>query len=297
MRYWLLYIYLLTAYSAVSRAGETAPDHQRYAKTADSLGRSGKSYLSSVYYRKAAHFSEGAAQRAGYLLKAAGALAELREYSEAIDLLNKMDTYGLPDSMVYAVKYQAAFISYLNREFSRSEGFIVQARYLVTDSSLLFGSYVLQALAMNELLRWDDARATLLAGVKLRYRGSDSLGILTSWIEALYHSDSLPKIRNREKAMRMSTFFPGLGQTYAGYPGEGLISFGAVTVTSAVALIGILNQYYFTSIFLGNYVFAKFYQGGIARTGFLTDKRNYQRAYAFNRRLRERLLQTFPEGK
>jgi hypothetical protein len=290
------YIFLLTGFLAVSPRAEAGNDPARSARKADSLVMGGDHYTASIYYRKAAFFSDAPVTAGFFLVRAAESLAETRRYNESIEVLNSINTAGLPDSLTFRVKYTAALYAYLNSEFSLAQNFLLQARYLITDSLLIYQTYLLEALSMHEQYRWAEARQLVLQLNSFVNRTENGLRqAKETEINELYGSQSLPHIRNKKKAVRMSTFFPGLGQTYAGYPAEGALSFCSIAATSAVALYGLLNQYYFTSFVLGNYIVGKFYQGGLARTEFLIDKRNYVRSHGFNKALRIKLLAMFPE--
>jgi hypothetical protein len=293
MRSLLRYIFLLIVFSAgkLGAADTLTPDYRRIA---DSLANAGDRYTSSLYYRKAAFFETNNNLKCILNLKAAEQLKLLSRYNEAITVLAASNVQDVTDTLIYATKYEAALLSYLNGDFFTAENYLLQAKYLMKDSLLFYDSYVLNVLILNEEYRWNEAAEKLRDLNAVRNQGKDSLQSANkAMISSVYDSRCLPRILNKEKAVTMSTFFPGLGQTYAGYPGEGAISMGAILLTSAGAVLGIVNHYYFTSIVLGNMLIGKFYQGGIARTEHLVDKRNYLRAKAFNARAKSEILTAF----
>ena len=294
MRYLQLYIFLLAVCILSSHRLGATSDSLGILKKADSLSNAGEHYLSSIFYRKALFFETDPADRAYLALRAAEQLKHVQRFGEGVELLSLVKTHSLSDSLIFKVKYQAALLSYLASDFGACENYLIQIKYLLKDTSRVYDTYLLHAFSFNEQFRWSEAQQKLNSLIDSNKATSDSTRkARRDLVQTLYDPDSLPRIKNKRKAVRMSTFIPGLGQTYAGYPGEGAVSMGALLVTSGAMVIGIINQYYFTSIVLGNVVFGKFYQGGITRTEFLVDKRNYLRTKKFNEDLKKRLIAGF----
>lgn len=73
----------------------------------------------------------------------------------------------------------------------------------------------------------------------------------------------------------MSTFLPGLGQMYAGYPLEGIFNLGLQSTCLGLGLYSAYYKYYLTGYFEGFALFPKFYFGGTIRTEYLVEKKNY----------------------
>jgi hypothetical protein len=262
-------------------------------RAADSLSMAGDHHHAALYYQKASWFTSGKLQKVHLLIKASGEFNKLKNYRSAADLLSAVDVANLPDSLVFKVKYKAAVASFLDSDFARAGSNLTQINYLVTDSALIYETYLLNALVLNEQFNWQAAQLKLLQlnhylnpGGYLR-RANDSV------ITSMYNEQNIPKIKSLNKAVKMSTFFPGLGQTYAGAPAEGLFSFMALVACTGAMVYGIINQYYFTSVVLGNILIGKFYQGGLKRTEFLVEKKNYQRTNKFNSETRNKLINVF----
>jgi hypothetical protein len=177
-------------------------------------------------------------------------------------------------------------MSYLNNELSRAESFLLQIHYHISDSTLALQSGLLHALVLNDQYRWLESRAILQ-----RFNNAQKISLISSMnnrllIDSIYDPKLSPKLKNSEKAIRMSTFFPGLGQCYAGYYGEGISSFLVISASAGAMVLGIIYQYYFTSILTGNLLIGKFYQGGIKRSEFLAEKHNYKKSKTYNEFLR-----------
>jgi hypothetical protein len=295
MRYLQLYIYLLTVCILSNFKCVANADSLEILRKADSLSLAGEHYLSSVFYRKALYFEVDQLTRCRLALKGASELKLVQKYNDAAEVLNSVQLEGMPDSVVFLVKYQCALLSYLDGSFGAAENYLLQIRYLIKDTARFNGTYLLNALILNEQFKWKEAQKKLLALNESLY-DSDSLELPgKKMIDELYEPSRLPRIKNKDKAVRMSTFLPGLGQAYAGYPGEGAVNLSALLITSGAMVFGILNQYYFTSIVLGNVVIGKFYQGGLSRTEFLVDKKNYQRTRKFNEDIKNRVVPRFSQ--
>jgi hypothetical protein len=271
----------------------STPDSLLIEKTADSLSLAGDHHHAALYYQKASWFISDKLQKTHLLIKASVEFNKLKNYKAAADILSAVDVANLPDSIVFNVKYKAAVASFLDRDFARAGSNLMQINYLVTDSALIYETYLLNALVLNEQFNWEAAQLKLLQ--LNHYLNPDAYLRRTndSVITGMYARQNIPKIKSVNKAVKMSTFLPGLGQSYAGAPAEGLFSFMAIAACTGAMVYGIINQYYFTSIVLGNILIGKFYQGGLKRTEFLVEKKNYQRTNKFNFETRSRLIDVF----
>jgi hypothetical protein len=292
MRYLVRFTSLWIAFTTLEAFAGGPADPRGVARAADSLSARREWYTASVLFRQAAFLSDEPISAAMYLLKGAENLAALENYHEATEMLSQISVAGFPDTLLLKVKYRCALYAYMDAEFAAAEAYLVQGAYLLSDSTLAAETWLLRCLVLNEQYRWSESaqfahrlnEATAKDDSVLKQRGN--------LITEIYNNR--PHLKSSKKARNMSTFLPGLGQTYAGYPGEGLVSFVSIAAVSAAALVGIINQYYVTSIVLGNYIFGKFYIGGLNRTEFLVDKRNYIRSSPYNRALKEKLMGIFP---
>jgi allophanate hydrolase subunit 1 len=163
---------------------------------------------------------------------------------------------------------------------------------LVKDSSYIASSTLLNVVVLNEQYKWQQAKEKLNAFAKTDSSSNTKLfEHKKQIIDSIYSGKFIPKLKSVEKASKMSTFFPGLGQCYAKNYGEGISSFLAITVTAGAMVAGIIYQYYFTSIFVGNLLIGKFYLGGIKRAEFLTEKYNYKKSKKYNTFLKDQIKQ------
>lgn len=288
MRYWRTYTWLWCALlsSTLLRAGGDTLQLQRVA---DSLVRGGQYYAAGIWYQKLAYFAQGSALRNRAHLHAAACYKLNSNFKEGIEHLNNIRLEEAPDSLIREVKFQCALMAYLNSDNSLADSYLEQLGYLVKDSVEIRKTLMLHALVLNEQYRWPEAKIKLLALCRNFEPGRKEAA--HHLLDSLYDNKTWPKLKNAEKAALFSTFLPGLGQCYAKSYDEGVFSFLAITACAGGAVVGILHQYYFTSIVLGNLLIAKFYQGGVKRAEFLTERYNYRKAKDYNTRLRNGLQQ------
>jgi hypothetical protein len=248
--------------------------------------------LQKHHHQKLDFFLQGELLKNEAKLLTAASYKLAKNYTAGINHLNTINLDGAADSLIYKVKYQCALMSYLNNDLVQAESFLQQLNYLVKDSSYISRSVLLNVIVLNEQYRWQQAKDKLYSQNK-----TDSLNSSETFIhkkkiiDSIYNIKLIPKLKSVEKASKMSTFFPGLGQCYAKNYGEGISSFLAISVTAGAMVVGIIYQYYFTSIFAGNLLIGKFYLGGIKRAEFLTEKYNYKKTKKYNAFLKDQIKQ------
>lgn len=293
MKSLLRYIFLCIACLQSSRA-LAGGDSLSTARLADSLFATGNYYVAAIQFQKAAFLTLGPASKLNFTLKASNCYKQLAKYQEGIDLLSVYPAESLNNDQVYNLKYQSALLAYLNRDFTLAESFLIQLAYQVNDSALIYRAALLHVLVLNEQFRWKEAQLKLQAMNRFLNAGNSLVyNNRKQQIDSLYNLRQVPRIKNPEKAARLSTFLPGAGQIYAGYPGEGIFSLAAIGVLASGMAVGVVYQYYFSSVFMGNILIGKFYQGGIKRAEFLTEKRNYLKSRSYNYRLKQVLVSSF----
>ena len=291
MRFWRVYTCLLFVFLSKLSA-YSSNDTLQIKIAADSLFSKAKYYEAAIYYQKLDFFLQGELLKNEAKLLTATSYKFAKNYTAGIDHLNSINLDGAADSLIYKVKYQCALMSYLNNDLVQAEAFLQQLNYLVKDSSCIASSTLLNVVVLNEQYKWQQAKEKLKSLNK-----TDSLNNPETFIhkkmviDSIYSIKLIPKLKSVEKASKMSTFFPGLGQCYAKNYSEGISSFLAITVTAGAMVAGIIYQYYFTSIFVGNLLIGKFYLGGIKRAEFLTEKYNYKKSKKYNAFLKDQIKQ------
>jgi len=216
------------------------------------------------------------------LVGKAECLKRMGLYADAEACMKRLLPDGLPDSLSYTVYYQTALCAYLASDFEYAQSQLLQLRAFVKDSALVRSALPLHALILNELQRWIEAEGVLLLYVKESTRDS---------VRELYNHHRIPRLKNSNKAVRLSTFLPGFGQAYLGYWGEGAVN--ASLQLGSLVFIGynLWSAQYFTALTVGTGMLQKFYVGGIHRTEFLTKEKNYQLSRAFNDAAKMKILE------
>lgn len=269
-------------------------DTLRLKQFADSLFNIGYYFEASVYYQKLDFFLIGENDKNKAKLSAANANKILKEYDNAISILNTISLNDVHDSLIYEVKYQCALLNYLKNDFLQVEVYLNQLTYLVSDSNYISKTWMLQAFNLNEQYKWEEAKEKLLI-LNCRLHKNDSVLYkrIRKEIDGMYAINHLPKLKSVSKAIKMSSIIPGLGQCYSKNYGEGIASFISVTSSVGIMAAGIVFQFYFTGIATGNMLLGKFYLGGIKRSEFLAEKYNYTVAKSFNQGLKLKIKQQF----
>lgn len=160
--------------------------------------------------------------------------------------------------------HKFAFELFLKEEYEKS--YSVQTA--IPDSIRLTNIQDLRLwlLTQTELQKFTECKDLLL-------RLTDSTSILHKEIASLSVS---PKFRSPSKAMRLSTFLPGLGQAYSGYPLKGLSSLLLEAGCGVLSVLSYSQGLFFTGTVFGVYPFYRFYQGGRRMSWFLAEKTNQQ---------------------
>jgi hypothetical protein len=300
MKYWYRCIFLcagflisrpLWAYTGDSLRVNTAG----VAAYADSLLGAGNFYDASLAYEKAAYFSLTETERTCILLKRAVACKYLKDFTTAEKALATVNFAAIPDSLHYMVRYEAAFCSYAASNFQLAESHLIQLFYFVKDSVRKTQAYPLYALVLNELEKWGEAREILKKYGLLMPASALQKKQYFEMIDSLYAAQNIPRLKNVSKAGLMSRFFPGSGQIYAGYWGEGLGSLTLNVITLGATAVGFYYHYYFTSFMIGFSIFERFYMGNVKRAEFLAAKTNYKRKKKFNEAARQQILSFYPD--
>lgn len=282
MKYWQAFTFLLFAFSGKT-CFKATNDTLRIRQMADSFFVAGSYYKAAIYYQKLEFFLQSESGKTQARLRTAESYKHDRNYTEGLASLNTINLSEAPDSLIYTVKYQSALMSYLNNDLIQADAFIEQLNYLVKDSLYIYKSLLLHTLVLNEQYKWQSAHKKLhLLNAHLFTTESYAYHQNKRMIDSLYNTARLPKLKDPEKASRLSTFLPGAGQFYTRNYSEGIFSFLSLAVTTGAMVTGIVFQYYFTSIFVGNLLIGKFYLGGVKRSEFLAEKYNYKKAKVFN---------------
>lgn len=236
-----------------------------YEKNADSLFESSAYFLAAVLYHRTIFNNDSKnvnllKYKRGESLKFAG------DYAKALEVFENIGV-STQDTLFGYVFYQRVLSAYLDGNYNKAEFFIEQEQFMTEDT---FDNDIvpLHILVLAENEKFEDA-FTLL---EQYLEKSGKTGLVS--IDSLRQLAN--KYKNPEKATALSTFIPGSGQIYDGYPGNGILSFLLQVTSLAFVGYNVLNEYYLIGIFTGGGLFQKFYFGGIQNASNLAVKRNYQ---------------------
>ena len=246
--------------------------------------------MAGIGYDQIAYLSGENIIKTKALLKKADCYLARKEFAKAEIVLSRIYYADLNDSLIYFARYKTALASYLNSNFSEAESQVIQAKSFINDSGLVYQFYPLYVLILNESKKYQEAKEVLIAYATYLVKDTLQKKIILNEIDQQYQLSKIPKMKDPEKAKKLSMFLPGTGQLYAGYFWE-----GALNVTLQLAGLGftglcIWKKYYFTGAFVGFSIFQKFYGGGMNRAQFLVEKRNYIKTRTFNDKVKNYLL-------
>jgi TM2 domain-containing membrane protein YozV len=257
---------------------------------ADSLFQSGSFHESALEYERIVFKQTGNIQTVEALIGKAKCYIQLKDCKKALTEFKRIQFRGLNDTLQYRVRYEIALCSYLSGDVAEAKSQFEQMRFYFRDSTIMYPTLVLQILTNNELYNWQEAYSNALFYIQLNVQDSLVADSLEETLRSFYNSKRIPKLRNPDKARLLSTFIPGAGQMYAGYPLEGLLNFTLQVLSLAGGIYGIYTHYYFTGYVIGFGLFQKFYFGGINRAFRLAEKKNYQEVRKFNEMVKEFVL-------
>lgn len=173
-----------------------------------------------------------------------------------IEYVNTNDTFNI---------LEKARTLFTNKEYNKLYVYClnIQGDAAKTNKEIL----ILRWKSMVELQMFSECRKEL---AEYTFKQSELLKQVNELPESIIPKSPL-------KAHRLSSYCPGLGQIYAGYPLKGTISF---LLNSACIFLGfkaIQNELYFNSILFGAYPLLKFYAGGKMHSYSLALKTNKKR--------------------
>ncbi|WP_428657059.1 hypothetical protein [Runella sp.] len=258
----------------------------------DSLSKAGQFDLAAVYYEKALFDQSRRLDSMNadiYRLSANDLLFKkiqcqkyLKRFEEAWLTAQRIDLNEPNDTLQFRLRYELALCGYLSRHYGEAHGQILQTRFYVRDSTLFSALDVLEILTLNELDRWPESKE-----IFKRYVVRNQLSINA---DELY--DFLrKKPKSPEKAQLLSFVMPGVGQMYAGFPMQGLVSVGLQTLALGFGVYHVWHRYYLIGFFTGAGMFQAFYFGGARRAELMAEETNRKRKAKNNQKIRAVLIE------
>ena len=210
------------------------------------------------------------------ILNRSSILIEMNREKEALKLLEEIIYFKLNDSLMFIAYKQSALTSYILKKYTVTEKYLQLIDNYTNhfiDNSIL----KISVLTYNELNMYSKSKKSFLDLV--RKMKSDSLDLYTNKVNELYKN--IPVLKDPDKAMKLSSIFPGLGQFYAGRPIKGLISTAFVGFSFITGIYALKEKYFFSSIIFYN-LGVKFYNGGKKSSYYFAGKKNYHNKNKFS---------------
>lgn len=244
----------------------------------------GRFYEASIEFERAIFYESDNNRTAQYRYYKSLCYKSLGENTRALQELDKVNLYDVPDSLFFLIRYEQALCNYLNNDANQSLLSIEEIKMRFRDTSEVLDIIPLNILCLNTLNKYDDA-------IRLWMYYLDKSGLQDSVIKEnkakinkLYSGRNLPEFRSPEKAENLSRFVPGSGQMYSGALMEGTFNFLMNASLLGFAFYEFYTQYYFTGYFVGLGIFNKTYHGGMHRARILADTKNLESMRKFNSR-------------
>ncbi len=262
-------------------------DFQKF-RLADSLFSQGKFQAARIEYERIIFYSQKIEEQNFAHLRKAKCFKQEHLFSQAVDELSQIRFSNISDSLNYQARYEIALCSFLAGDFSQAKSQILQMKYFVKDSTKVKQSLFLEVLIFNELREYQMAHQKAKEWVYFTFPDSLQEKIVQK-IDSFYNERNIPVLKKRN-ILRWVSFLPGAGHCYAGYWAEGFWNFFLNAACLSFGVFQVYFGYYFTGYFIGAGLLEKFYFGGMRRSHFLLEKRNYLETQNFNDKIKNFIL-------
>lgn len=252
---------------------------------ADSLYNSSSFDDANLAYERIYFETENASIKQKALLKKAWTQKTQNDYAAAQQTLERIDIYSIEsDSIKKLIQYELILTAYLANNFRQVDSYAKQFLINNTDSPYDIQMLLIQILALNELGEWNEAykKAKVFEGLSQNDVQTDSI----------YAFKEKFKLKKVEKAKMLSTFLPGTGQLYAGYPVKAATSVTLHGASLAFGVFSVLDGYYLSGFLTGAGLLQAFYFGGIKHSGSLAERRNKKKIAKKSKGLKEHLIKS-----
>lgn len=253
--YWITLISLLNVFSSVAQSVD---------------------YPNAALQLEYSAFSEKKeAVKIDALLQKAEVLKQNKLFAEAVQNISRIDIENLSDSLQQKILYEEMLCSYLSENYFEAKSFMIQYDNYLKDTSDKYHVNWLKCLIFLNNDDFENAHLKFIAAVKPNYKKTaDSIFV------ALF-----PKLKNENKAKRLSSFLPGSGQMYAGKIGFGLVNLLSVAGAGYFTAWHIVHQYYLIATVTGGGLMSRFYLGGLKTSKNWAEKYNDKKLIDFNQKI------------
>ena len=268
IKYCLICISLFGIFSTKSYSKDAIFQHP------DSLFNAGNLIDARIEFEKIIFLDKSRDVQIYALLQKANCYKQEHDFGNASATLNRIYTFNLPDSSLFAIKYEKALMHYLNNNAGMA---LVELQALQTKARKneeLARIQFLMSLCHLNLKDWESSKLAAKVFIQILIPNEAMQANYLLKLESLYAKKNIPKQLSAKKAQNLSRFFPGTGQFYAGKIGEGLISF---TLHASLLYFGInqfSNRFYFTGYTAGFGLLHRIHTGNLQRVQDIVGKVN-----------------------
>ena len=268
--YWIC-IFLCANYSLTN---VTSASELTIFEDADKLLEEGKYFEAAVSFERIYFTSEDSQSKIIANLKRTEALKQLGEYSKARNDLQRSVHVNTYADLHQEVLYQMAFCDYMDGNYVSSRVFLLQIEHYYP--VLRESNEVERLLALVNVMlgQWEQASLHTLSLIEKSLSSQLLKDSLSEETDNLFCSCNWPVEKSEKKAGMLSTFLPGTGHVYAGYPGKGILNAGSQLLSLSFAGVMMWQGLYITGFTVGLGLFQSFYFGGIRQANFLTHQSN-----------------------
>ncbi len=225
-------------------------------------------------------YTENPENQSTILLKKAWCYKALGDYQNAIQNLTRIDLTALEIDQQCLVMYETALVHYLNHQYPESlralQRYPINNEHTAVTKDNISMLYILNYCNMQD---WENAKTYY-------QKYSDTH---TSIDTNLFNKKNIPKFKNPDRARKLSTFMPGVGQIYAGAWGAGLSSIGLQLFFLGYGAYNIYQGFYLTGFSSGLALWQALYFGGLQNAEFSTNKMNEQKKQKFIGKIKKEL--------
>ena len=290
---WINVFYLICIFLCVSFSPEkaTAQDKHVLLDQARQLYEEGNYFEAAITWERAYFFSSDPRKRIEANLGRAQALKQTGDFRMARNDLQRSVHLRQYPQLHARVLYELAFCEYMLGNFTASLGALQQLEHYYPRKSQTSEIMLLYSLAaiMNE--NWEVATEKTLARIQnlgLSAAATDSLMNKTLQV---FCECSIPVTLSENRARNWSTFVPGAGQLYAGYPGRAMLNAGSQVASLGLAGYMAYSNLYVSGFVIGLGLFQSFYFGGIKQAGYLANQKNNIQMGAYKSDLKTFVIQ------
>ncbi len=207
-------------------------------------------------------------------LKRAEALKQMGAFTKARNDLQRSVHVNIHADLHQKVLYEMAFCDYMAGNFTSSLAFLSQIEHYYPVFRESIEVERLFALTNVMLGNWEKSREHTVVLIEKSLSSQMIKDSLVTETANLFCNCKWPIEKSEKRAGMLSTFLPGSGQVYAGYPGKGILNAGSQLLALSFAGVMMWQGLYITGFTVGLGLFQSFYFGGIRQANFLTHQSN-----------------------